>query len=223
MARQGADHEIARGLTEDPAARAVITYLLADWRQTFHLTTVTQAIDALGLAPDPALRGRVTDALLAAPTLAPVPRRWGVPTLVLTNEEKLLGRALARADRPLTPTELAAELGFDPDTIATGLAILARCDLVTTTGEHSRLSDGWRQRLGPLGWHFHEVRPEREAAFNVPCAIDFLLLVRRLYPDRRVALRDACAHSAARIDLLVSHGAIGAVTPPAALVFRGGG
>jgi hypothetical protein len=210
-------------VTGDAAARDVVAYLLADWRRAFHLTTITQALDALGLGPDPALRAQVADVLLADPTMAPVPRRWGVPTLVLTNDEKLLGRALARADRPLTRSELAADLGADHDTVATGLAMLARCDLVTTTGEHSRLAAGWRQRLGPLGWHFHEVRPEQEAAFNVPCAIDFLLLVRHLYPDRRVAIRDACAQSAARIELLVSQGAITAITPPAALVFRGGG
>ena len=211
MARQGADRL---------AAREVGAYLLADWRRVFHLTTIDQAIDALGLGPDPALRARVAETLLADPALAPVPRRWGVPTLILNRDEKLLGRALARAARPSTVAELAAATGQDAGTVAAGLA---RCGLVATEGGRARLAEGWRPRLGPLGWHFHEVRPEGGAAFNVPCAIDFLLLVRQLYPDRRVALGDACAQSGTPIALTVDRGAIAAVAPPAALVFRGGG
>jgi hypothetical protein len=223
VARQGADREVATTVAGDAATRDVVAYLLDDWRRAFHLTTIAQALAALGRGADPGLRARVIDALLANPAIAPVPRRWGVPTLALTNEEKLLGRALARADRPRTSAELAAEVGDDLGAIQTGLAMLMRCGLVAVTAARYRLADGWRQRLGPLGWHFHKVRPEDESAFNVPCAIDFLLLVRQLYPDRRVTIGDACAQSAAPIEVVITQGTITAVAPPTALVFRGGG
>jgi hypothetical protein len=218
-----ADHEVAATITGDAAARDVVAFLLADWRRAFHLTTIAQAIAALGFGADQGLRGRVADALLANPAIAPVPRRWGVPTLALTNREKLLGRALARAACPRTPAELAADLGTGYTAVMVGLVMLARCGLVTETAGRYCLAGGWRQRLGPLGWNFHEVRPGGEAAFNVPCAIDFLLLVRQLYPDRRVTIADACAQSAAPIDVVIERGVIGAVAPPGALVFRGGG
>ncbi|MFN8537688.1 MAG: hypothetical protein U0232_09460 [Thermomicrobiales bacterium] len=43
------------------------------------------------------------------------------------------------------------------------------------------------------------VQLDDEPPYNVPCPVDFLLLAHGAYPDRRLALRDTCAQSAAPI------------------------
>ena len=214
----------------DQRARDVVEYLIVAWRRVFRLMTAGQAMAALGLAPDPQVRARVADRLAAAPERSPIIRRWGVPALVLTGEEKLLGRALERTGQSCTAEALARQTGVAVPVVRERLALLIHCGLVADNAGGYRLADGWARCLGPLSWTFHEVRPEGEPAYwrvrpdlmrlrqpanscsawllpirssltrhyNVPCAVDFLLLARHAYPDRRLTIADTCAGATRR-------------------------
>lgn len=207
----------------DHQAQAVVDYLIVAWRQVFRLTTAGQALAALGLAPDPALRVRVADLLDASPERSPIIRRWGVPALVLTGDEKLLGRALERAGESVTVEALARRRGVAAPALCQQLALLSHCGLVAEEAGGYRLVAGWRERLGPLGWACHEVQPEGEPAYTVPCAVDFLLLARHAYPERQLTVTDSCAWSDTPIRATIAHGAVRAVDPVTTLVFPGGG
>lgn len=212
---------MVEALTEND--RAILSRLGASWREVFHVTTVPQAADALGVLLDAARRRRIGDHLRSHPELSPILRRWGALTLTLTEEEKLLGRALALADGALMVPELADRAGLDDAAIRDGLETLAHFGLVTPLDGGYRLAPGWQERLGPLGWNFHRVSVEGEAPFNVPCAVDFLLLANSEYPDRRVVIDDSCAHCTERIRVVLTGKSVAAAEPPEALVFRGGG
>jgi len=85
------------------------------------------------------------------------------------------------------------------------------------------LASGHERFLGGLGFNFHTVTLENGEQFNVPCAIDFLLLVSHRYADQRVVVDDACAHCTDRIRLVFNRGELVEASPPQTYVYRGGG
>jgi hypothetical protein len=210
-------------VTQEIVVERVLDCLVASWRRVFRLTTVDQALAALGNAPEWELRRAVAERLGEAPGLSPVLRRWGVATFALSNDERLLGRELARAGGALTLVELAECLGLAEPAVRERLRMPIHLGIAAITDDRVALVSGYADRLGPLGWQFHAVQLDDEPPFNVPCPVDFLLLAHGAYPDRRLVLRDTCAQSAAPIRVEAAGGAIVAVEPPTALVFRGGG
>ena len=201
----------------------VVAHLVASWRRVFRLTTIDQALAALGVAPSWEVRRTVADRLSSEPGLSPVLRRWGVATFVLSNDERLLGRELSRAYRPLTVAGLATRLGLAVPEVRERLRMLAHLGIVTLADGRVTLTPGYVAKLGPLGWLYQAVRLDDGSPFNVPCPVDFLLLVHGSYRDRRLTMHGACANSEAPIHVEAAGGAIIAVEPGRALVFRGGG
>ena len=161
----------------DAADRRVLDYLREQWDELFHLTTIGQALATVGLTDDEvARRWRLADYLLAHPEIHPAVHRWGAPTLILTEAEKLLGRYLA-ACRPRQPGELrladaAAALGRDPPAVADDFAALVRLGLLAGVATNDVLrwafAPAWEQRLGPLGFTFHTVSRQSGERFGVP-------------------------------------------------------
>ena len=205
------------------AVDEVVAYLSARWRRVFRLMTIDQALAGLGITPSWALRRAVVERLRAEPGLSPVLRRWGVATLALSNDERLLGRALAAVGQPLGVGELAARLTLVPSVVRERLQMLVYLGIATLDAERVALATDHEAKLGPLGWHFQAMQLDDEPPFNIPCPVDFLLLAHGTYRERRLTLRGTCARSAAPIRVVASDGAITAVEPATTLVFRGGG
>jgi hypothetical protein len=159
-----------------PAERRVLAYLRSRWDQLFRLTTVAQAMAALGLPEDDASRLRVGDYLLAHPGVHPVVPRWGARTLILTEDEKLLCRYLAHhaaSGRGQVPVAAAAAaIQRAPAEVARGLAVLRHVGLIDVrrVGEAIAytLAWNWRELAGPLGFAFHTVTLQTGEQFNVP-------------------------------------------------------
>ncbi len=109
------------------------------------------------------------DYLAAHPELSPVLRRWGALAFTLSEDEKLLGRALALAERPLSEPRLRQRTGLGRSVTQAGLRVLSHVGLLVIRDDGLyQLASAWRERLGPLGWSFHRVAIEGEAPFNVP-------------------------------------------------------
>src|SRR5688500_5626144 len=77
-------------------ADSIVSHLRERWDHLFRLTTVEQAMAALGLPPDDNLRLAVGDRLRAQPDIHQALVRWGPLTFILTEQEKLLARRLVR-------------------------------------------------------------------------------------------------------------------------------
>lgn len=157
--------------------RGVLDYLAADWARLFHLTTIPQAQANLGLPRDAAQRWRLARALAGDPARYPLAAQWGLPTLVLTETEKLLGRWLAaqapsgQGDAELA-TVAAAAIGSTPAVVRRGVRALTRLGLLHGAVEGERLTwamaPDWQQRVGPLGFTWHTMVRASGERFGVP-------------------------------------------------------
>lgn len=212
-----------------PEAQAVIDYLRRQWDRPLRLTTVAMGLEASGLHDRRDLRLQIADHLAANPDLYPVVTGWGVATLVLDEDEKLLGRRLVQLGprRTVSAAQLSAEIGVGADRLERGLGTLQHLQLISWQSQDGRLSyllePGYSERLGPLGFNFHGVRLESGERFNVPCAFDYLLLAGSELAGERVEISDSCVHCTARIRAVITRGRRLEAEPIGTLLFQGGG
>lgn len=212
-----------------PAVQAVIDYLRRQWDKPLRLTSVGAGLEAHGLGERHDLRLQIAEHLAAQAELYPVVGRWGVPTLVLEEDEKLLGRRLVqlRPDLPVSAEQLSADIGVAADQLELGLGMLQHLQLISWRWQAGRVSyllePGYSDRLGPLSFNFHGVRLESRERFNVPCAFDYLLLAGSELAGERVEISDSCVHCTARIRAVITRGRRLEAEPTGTLLFRGGG
>ncbi len=209
--------------------RDVIEYLRQQWDKPLRLTSVEMRLQVMGLAGRSDLRLRIGDYMAARADLHPVVTRWGVPTLVLHEGEKLTGRYLSQRGESggVRASDLAEAVGCSPRHLELAMTTLKHLKLVQWELEAGQLkyemAPDWKRRLGPLDFNFHRVELGNGERFNVPCAFDFLLLARSQHPQERIEVSDSCVHCTARIRVVIDRGRIDQVSPPDALLLRGGG
>lgn len=209
--------------------RGVIDYLRRQWDRPLRLTTVAQAEEATGHSRGTNLRLKIADTLAANPDLYPVVRRFGVATLVLNEDEKLLGRRLVQlgSGGTVSAAELSADVGIAPDELDRALNTLQHLQLISWQSQDGWLSyllaSNFAERLGPLGFNFHGVSLQSGKRFNVPCAFDYLLLAGSELAGERVEISDSCVHCTARIRAVIDRGRSVEADPKTVLLFRGGG
>jgi hypothetical protein len=214
--------------TPSADAQVVIDYLRRQWDRPLRLTTVAMGLEATGRGRGSDLRLRIADNLAANPDLHPVVKRWGVATLVLDEDEKLLGRRLVQlgSGRTVSAAQLSADVGIAVDQLDHALTTLQHLQLISWQSHGEWLSylmqPDYSQRLGPLGFNFHGVRLESGERFNVPCAFDYLLLAGSELAGERVEISDSCVHCTARIRAVIDRGRSLEADPKEALLFRGG-
>jgi len=156
-------------------------------------------------------------------------KRWGVATLVLDEDEKLLGRRLVQLGTggTVSAVQLSADIGIAADQLDRALNTLQHLQLISWQSRDGWLSfllkPDYSERLGPLGFNFHGVRLESGKRFNVPCAFDYLLLAGSELAGERVEISDSCVHCTARIRVVIDQGRSLETDPKETLLFRGGG
>lgn len=209
---------------------AVVEYLQRQWDLPLRLTSVAMGLEANGLAGRHDLRLRIGDHISSHQDIDSVVTSWGVPTLVLNEDEKLLGRHLSQLGESgrLSTSDLAHAVSMPPSDLEPGLTTLAHLALVewelTDNGQvRYQMAPDWRRTLGPLGFNFHSVSSANGQRFNVPCAFDFLLLAATELREERLEIGDSCVHCTTRIRVVINRGRIDRVEPPDALLYRGGG
>ncbi len=155
---------------------AVVSHLQERWNALFRLTTIKQAMDALGLPKDDALRLAIGDILRTQPNVHPAVERWGPLAFILTEDKKRLARFLVQraVDRrgKLAPAVVAQAIGWSEPDVAHGLNVLRQVGLLDWRGAGDAIAYSvavdWQQRAGPLGFTFHTVQLEDGERFNVP-------------------------------------------------------
>jgi len=157
------------------------------------------------------------------PSLAIEARNWNPAVFILSNDEKLIARHILNAGRMPPPEGIGSALGLNRLAVDVGLRMLARLGFLVGAEGGYRLAPDHRLLLQGLGFNFHTVTLESGEQFNVPCAVDFLLLVSSRYRNQQVVIDDACAHCTDRIRLVFDGGEVAEVTPPETYLYRGGG
>jgi len=155
-------------------ARPVVEYLLADWNQQFHSTSVPLAMANLGMEPDDALRLEIAAHLRSHTELANNLKWWGTNNYILSNDEKLIAKYLLNTHRdqerlPGAP-ELARAVALSEAEVASRLAFLAQAGLLEKSADSElgfSLTDGYRSWGGPLRYNFHTVSIEGQKPFDV--------------------------------------------------------
>lgn len=220
-------------MTTTSKLKAVLAYLEEQWSKLFRLTTIEQAIRALGYPMDDELRRRVGAELLAKAAFHPTLAQWGAYTFILNEDEKLLARWLVQrtknSNSQLTISEVAASLNCTEATVEhqvknlQGVGLLLGGSPQNTSFFEYRFVPEWKKLAGPLEFNFHTVQRETGEQFNVPCAFDYLLLARSEFAHEKLEIFDSCVHCTVRLNFMIDNGQIEEVNPPQTLIFRGGG
>ena len=120
--------------TLTPEEQKVIDYLVGDWGKDYSVTSVDVAMEAVGVKASDETRFRIGSHIRQHPELHEVIRRWGWVTLVLTPDEKLIGRALINAERASQPvpaiSDIANAAELNEDQVKRGLAMLERYEIL---------------------------------------------------------------------------------------------
>lgn len=173
-----------------PKEQKAVQVLLQDWRDILRCTTIDQALERVGV-PFSHERRLAISTLLLESTEIQEAMRWHPATYILTNDEKLIARALLRHEKNSQPqpaaADLAQALSLPEERVQEGLAALAWVGFLHKAGgEEVRLAPDYRQFLTGLGLYYHEVALESGERFNTNCALDFFLMVHR--PTRQKIL-----------------------------------
>jgi len=153
----------------------VIDYLVNDWGQDFSVTSVDIAMGALKVEQSDETRFRIGNYIKTHPELHEIIRRWGWVTLVLTPDEKLIARALIKAERDgkQTPStsELANAVGVSEAQVKRGLNMLERYEILKKDSSAGKA--GYRVMSHYIKWEprldfvFHKISLDNGRQFNV--------------------------------------------------------
>lgn len=221
-----------------------LEWLDAQWRLPTRLSTIPQAMTALGLAEDdPARwdvaakisrswRGRLLRAREAQwgagsdrlNAFWQQLRTWQFPTIALTSGERLVGAALVGAAPPMpSPGNAGERMHLPAATLEAAYDALARVRILEAGGDGYRFRSGYRRLLGGLGLSFHTVTVVDDSdTFNTTCAIDYVVLAKASYKGRRLRLDDACARSLVPITVEYDGDRVYSVDPAEPVLYRGG-
>ena len=224
--------------------KQALDWLDAQWRMPTRLSTIPQAMNAVGLAQTDPLRWEVAGRLArrwrgrlfqaradawGAESERLVDfrsqlRSWGFPSIALTTEERMVGRApVSAAPVPPSAAGIADRLAMTGEAVEVAFDALARVGFLEGRGSGYRLKPGYKRLLRGLGLSFHTVTlADEDDTFNTTCAIDYVVLAKTTYPGRRLRLHDACAQSLAPIHVTYDSDGVIAADPAEPVLYRGG-
>ncbi len=159
-------------LTAD--GQQIVEYLLEDWGQRMHSTSIALAMENLGMKPNDDLRLEVGEHFRAHTDLANNLKWWGTNNYILSNDEKLIAKYLINtyADEKRTPEleELSKEVGIPESNLNGRLNFMAQAGLLQASSNEKlgyALTDKYNRWGGPLRYNFHTVAQENTKAFDV--------------------------------------------------------
>ncbi len=156
----------------DPAQQ-VVDYLLEDWSQHMHSTSIAQAMANLKMPQDDELRLLVGDHFRANPDLHFNLRSWGANNYLLSDEEKRIAKFLIahfETEKQLPGTDaMTVQLGIAPEEVQQRMAYLARTGFLRPSEEGAkyRLADKYLRWGGPLRFNYHTITIGEEDPFAV--------------------------------------------------------
>ncbi len=161
------------------AIESALAWLDAEWRKPTRLSTVPQAMAAMGMDDRDPLRWPITTRVARdwrkrlvgarAEQWASAPdrlaefqrqlRTWRFPAIALTATERRVGSALEKA-WDADPARIASRLKLDEGVVEAALDGLHRIGFLDMPGGRYRLSPRHKRLLSGLGLSFHTVTVE---------------------------------------------------------------
>ena len=152
----------------------IVEYLLEDWGQRMHSTSIALAMENLGMKPNDALRLEVGEHFKAHTDLANNLKWWGTNNYILSNDEKLIAKYLINTyiDEKRIPDlqELSNEVGIPESNLNGRLNFMAQAGLLQASSTEKLgyvLTDKYNRWGGPMRYNFHTVAQENTKAFDV--------------------------------------------------------
>ncbi len=159
-------------LTAD--GQQIVEYLLEDWGQRMHSTSIALAMENLGMKPNDAVRLEVGEHFRAHTDLANNLKWWGANNYILSNDEKLIAKYLintyADEKRIADLKELSTGVGMPENDLKGRLNFIAQAGLLQASSTEKlgyALTDKFTKWGGPLRYNFHTVKQEGAKAFDV--------------------------------------------------------
>lgn len=172
-----------------PKEQEAVHILLQDWQDILRCTTIDQALERVGVPFSHERRLAIAASLLESTEIREA-MRWHPATYILTNDERLIARALLRHEKNSQPLPAAADIAYalslSEEEVRQGLTVLAWVGFLLIQGQEVRLAPDYRQFLTGLGLYYHEGVLESGERFNTNCALDFFIMVHK--PTRQKIL-----------------------------------
>jgi hypothetical protein len=157
-----------------PQGKKVVDYLLDDWAEHMHSTSIPLAMQNLGMEPDERLRLEIGQYLRENTHLANNLKWWGANNYLLNHEEKLLAKylihAFERQERLPSLAELGEALHMPEDRLKSRLSFLSRAGLLDESTESPpgyALTRRYARWGGPLRYNFHAITIGQGKPFEV--------------------------------------------------------
>jgi len=152
----------------------IVDYLLEDWSERMHSTSISLAMENLGMKPNDAVRLEVGEHFRAHTDLANNLKWWGANNYILSNDEKLIAKYLINTygveKRIADLKELSMEVGIADNDLKGRLNFIAQAGLLQASSTEKlgyALTDKFTKWGGPLRYNFHTVKQEGAKAFDV--------------------------------------------------------
>ena len=152
----------------------IVDYLLDDWGQQMHSTSISLAMENLGMKPRDAVRLEIGEHFRAHTDLANNLKWWGANNYLLSNDEKLIAKYLINTyhDEKRIPDlkELSTGAGVPESDLKGRLNLITQAGLLEASKTEKlgyALTDEFTKWGGPLHYNFHTVRQEGAKAFDV--------------------------------------------------------
>lgn len=155
-------------------AQRVVDYLLEDWSQRFHSTSIPRAMQNLGMEPDDELRLEIGRYFRDNVQIANNLQYWGANNYIFSNQEKLIAKYLIaereKKDRTPALAEAAAVLHLGESELRERLAFMAAAGFLQRDPGQDlgfSLAPGYKRWAGPLQHNFHTVTVDEGKPFDV--------------------------------------------------------
>ena len=152
----------------------IVDFLLDDWGQRMHSTSISLAMENLGMKPNDTVRLEVGEHFRAHTDLANNLQWWETNNYILSNDEKLIAKYLINTyiDEKRIPDlqELSNEVGIPESNLNGRLNFMAQAGLLQASSTEKLgyvLTDKYNRWGGPMRYNFHTVAQENTKAFDV--------------------------------------------------------
>ena len=152
----------------------IVDYLLEDWGQRMHSTSISLAMKNLDMKPNDTVRLEVGEHFKAHTDLAKNLQWWGTNNYILSNDEKLIAKYLINTytDEKRIPDlkELSKAVGIPENDLNGRLNFMAQAGLLQASSKAKSgyaLTEKYNKWGGPLRYNFHTVAQENAKAFDV--------------------------------------------------------
>ncbi len=167
-----AQHADAQELS--PEAKQIVDYLLADWSEQMHSTTIPLAMENLAIEPDDSLRLEVGQHFREHTDIANNLKFWGANNYILSPEEKRIAKQIINTldleEELPTMEALGQELGIPEERLKDRLRFLREAGLLEDAPD-SPIGDELVRRYGrwggPLRYNYHTVTVGDGKPFDV--------------------------------------------------------